>query len=73
MDPLNGPGALDLSKPRGMVLRRAYLISMSAVDVLDGGLHDPKCSRHLRVIDVVQSIGWYLPLNDAQIDGLRKA
>jgi len=71
MDPLQGPGAIDLSRPQGLVLRRAYLISMSNVEVIDGGLHDPKCSKHLRVIDMAQGIAWYVPLNDAQLDSLR--
>lgn len=70
MDPINGAGIPDLSRPQGIVLRRSYLINMSAADVLDGGLHDSQCTKHLRVIDLAQGIAWYVPLNDKQLKQL---
>lgn len=70
MDALNGPGAVDLTAPRGLVLRDARLISASAVDVMDGGLHDPKCRKHLRVIDIITGTAWFVPLSDQQLDQL---
>lgn len=73
IDPLQGPGAVDLTQRQGLVLKRSYLISVSAVDVLDGGLHDARCSKHLRVVDVAQGIAWYVPLNQAQLANIARA
>lgn len=55
-------GGLPLGGLARVAVREHRIIYPAVVDVQDGGLIGANCARHLRIVDPVSAVAYYVPI-----------